>query len=252
MLFLFLFFVCFLEFCTCPPTVRLGLLICFDEVLLFCVWSKTKRKQKPPRCTTILKTRFSLLAGPRIQQCRIAAISSGQFRVRVVDTSHHSITVHREPEQQLHITSSLSSTPHNQPQHAVVKFQWMVRVNIFEKEKESKGKKDCRNKEINKTAWNQRLYQVSQWNEDWKKHGRPKRSIKGCLNVSERECMDIKEARTATYLNFSPPKYFFESLFLLRDCSKKKGRRERSQKACYLRVEAWIFVHKDFTKLKKM
>lgn len=34
--------------------------------------------------------------------------------------------------------------------------------------------------------------------------------------------MDIKEARTATYLNFFPPKYFFESLFLLRDCSKKK------------------------------
>lgn len=193
---------------------------------MFCVWSKTKRKQKPPRCTTILKTRFSLLAGPRIQQCRIAAISSGQFRVRVVDTSHHSITVHREPEQQLHITSSLSSTPHNQPQHAVVKFQWMVRVNIFEKEKESKGKKDCRNKEINKTAWNQRLYQVSQWNEDWKKHGRPKRSIKGCLNVSERECMDIKEARTATYLNFSPLNISL-SLYFYWETAQKKKRKKR-------------------------
>lgn len=187
---------------------------------------KQKRKQKPPRCTTILKTRFSLLAGPRIQQCRIAAISSGQFRVRVVDTSHHSITVHREPEQQLHITSSLSSTPHNQPQHAVVKFQWMVRVNIFEKEKESKGKKDCRNKEINKTAWNQRLYQVSQWNEDWKKHGRPKRSIKGCLNVSERECMDIKEARTATYLNFSPLNISL-SLYFYWETAQKKKRKKR-------------------------
>lgn len=123
----------------------------------------------------------------------------------------------------------------------------------FWKRKRKKGEKDCRNKEINKTAWNQRLYQVSQWNEDWKKHGRPKRSIKGCLNVSERECMDIKEARTATYLNFSPLNISLSLYFYWETAQKKKkkGRRERSQKACYLRVEAWIFVHKDFTKLKK-
>lgn len=88
-----------------------------------------------------------IIEGPWIHQSGPATVSSGQFRVRVVHTSHHSITVHREPEQQLHITSSLSSTPHNQPQHAVVKFQWMVRVNIFDKKKKrgkkKREKKDC-------------------------------------------------------------------------------------------------------------
>lgn len=61
--------------------------------------------------------------GPRIHQSRIAALPSCQFRVRVFNAPHHSVPLHREPEQQLHITSSFSSPPHNQPQHAVVEFQ---------------------------------------------------------------------------------------------------------------------------------
>lgn len=97
-------------------------------------------------CRMLFYNVFLNVEGPWIHQSSTATISSGQFRVRVVHTSHYSITVHREPEHQLHITSSFSSSPHDQPQHAVVKFQWMVRVNIFE----NKNKKQKRNRK--KTA----------------------------------------------------------------------------------------------------
>lgn len=111
--------------------------------------------------------------GPRIHQSGVAAISSGQFRVRVVHASHHRVAVHREPEQQLHITSSHSSAPHKQPQHAVVKFQWMVRVKKKNNNNNDKSRrtheKNCEKKRLQyfkgelkkkKTSWNhkKRLY----------------------------------------------------------------------------------------------
>lgn len=66
---------------------------------------------------------FYSIEGPRIHQSGIAAVPGRQFRVRVLHTPHHRLPVHREPEQQLHITSSHSGAPHQQPQRAVVEFQ---------------------------------------------------------------------------------------------------------------------------------
>lgn len=128
-----------------------------------------------------------IIEGPWIHQSGPATVSSGQFRVRVVHTSHHSITVHREPEQQLHITSSLSSTPHNQPQHAVVKFQWMVRVNIFDKKKNEERKNArkktaaFKKKKKERDCLESKTLSSQPVKHGLRKHGRPKRSIKGCL-----------------------------------------------------------------------
>lgn len=66
---------------------------------------------------------FYSIEGPRIHQSGVAAVPGRQFRVRVLHTPHHRLPVHREPEQQLHITSSHSGAPHQQPQRAVVEFQ---------------------------------------------------------------------------------------------------------------------------------
>jgi len=62
----------------------------------------------------------------------------------------------------------------------------MVRVNIFEKKKRGRKEKTAELKllGIKKTLSSQPV------RHGLRKHGRPKRSIKGCLNVNERECMD--------------------------------------------------------------
>lgn len=38
-----------------------------------------------------------------------------------------------------------------------------------------------------------------------------------------------KGGKDSHLLKLSPPKYFFESLFLLRDCSKKKKKKEEER-----------------------
>lgn len=55
--------------------------------------------------------------------------------------------------------------------------------------------------------------------------------MRGCHIVSERECMDLKEARTATKFNFSPPSVLLLRVFIFTERLLRK-------KACYLRVEA--------------
>lgn len=70
--------------------------------------------------------------------------------------------------------------------------------------------------------------------------------MKGCHIVSERECMDLKEARTATKFNFFPPplpptphQYFFESLFFTERLLRKKSMLSAGRGLNF-------FVHKGF------
>lgn len=123
--------------------------------------------------------------GSRIHQSGIAAVPRRQFRVRVLHTPHHRLPVHREPEQQLYITSSHSGAPHQQPQRAVVEFQWMVRVNAFERASEREREKTEIRKQEGENCSD--FFKVSPWNMDWGKAGRPLRSIKRQMHGQEKE-----------------------------------------------------------------
>lgn len=149
---------------------------------------------------------FNSIEGPWIHQSGIAAVPGRQFRVRVLYTPHHRVPVHREPEQQLHITSSLSGAPHQQPQRAVVEFQWMVRVNAFERATvpPSPQKKD----------WNLKKERelLGLFSKSAVKHGLGERREARKIDYKG-ECMDRKRSED-TEFNFSPLLYF---PFLLRD-----------------------------------
>lgn len=174
---------------------------------------------------------FYSIEGPRIHQSGIAAVPGRQFRVRVLHPPHHRLPVHREPEQQLHITSSHSGAPHQQPQRAVVEFQWMVRVNAFKRATAPPSPKKDSNLRKERELFG--LFKVSRETWTGKKDRRPVRSIIKANAWTE------KGART---LSLTPPPLLYFP-FLLRDFLERYLQKSHA----YLRAWISFCTYEDFT-----